>query len=162
LEKVPLSALIAGIWPFAEGEIELPEKHAVLYLPQKPYVPIGSLREALLFPHDAGEFSDEVIKQALTDCHLQGLTNRLHESARWSEILSPGELQRINFARILLHKPEWVFLDESTSSLDLENEKYLYNLLKEKLSGCTVVSVGHQPSMEAFHETVIDMGQYVH
>lgn len=152
---------IAGIWPFGEGEIELPEKESVLYLPQKPYVPIGTLRDALLFPHQQmADLSDEVINQALQDCHLQNLVNRLHETARWSELLSPGELQRISFARILLHKPEWIFLDESTSSLDVANEKYLYNLLKERLPASTVVSVGHHTSAEFFHDVVIDMEKY--
>jgi putative ATP-binding cassette transporter len=106
------------------------------------------------------DLPDEVIAQALEDCHLHGLTKRLHDSARWSELLSPGELQRISFARILLHQPEWIFLDESTSSLDLANEKYLYKLLKEKLPNSTVISVGHQASTEAFHEAIIDMEKY--
>lgn len=152
---------IAGIWPFGAGQIELPEKESVIYLPQKPYVPIGTLRDALLFPHDQVTMvSDEVIHQALEDCHLHSLRSRLHESARWSELLSPGELQRISFARILLHRPEWIFLDESTSSLDLANEKYLYKLLKEKLPRSTVISVGHQASTEAFHDTIIDIEKY--
>jgi putative ATP-binding cassette transporter len=152
---------IAGIWPFGAGDIELPEKESVIYLPQKPYVPLGTLKDALLFPHDQGaDLPDEEINQALVDCHLQNLTNRLHETARWSELLSPGELQRISFARILLHKPDWIFLDESTSSLDLANEKYLYKLLKEKLPRSAVISVGHQASTEAFHDAIIDMEKY--
>jgi len=152
---------IAGIWPFGEGDIELPEKESVIYLPQKPYVPLGSLREALLFPHDLTVSpSDEVVSQALEDCHLHNLIQRLYEAARWSELLSPGELQRISFARILLHKPDWIFLDESTSSLDLANEKYLYKLLKEKLPRSAVISVGHQASTEAFHDAIIDLEKY--
>lgn len=151
---------LAGIWPFGSGEIGLPENTTFLYLPQKPYVPMGTLREALLFPAEKLEIADETLKQILTECNLPHLTKRLYESARWSELLSPGELQRINFARIFLHQPQWVFLDEATSSLDLDNEKYLYQLLKKKLPTATVISVGHQPSVAAFHEHIIDMSQY--
>lgn len=152
---------IAGIWPFGGGDIQLPDKQTVLYVPQKPYVPIGTLRDALLFPHDLSvEVSDEAINEILDTCHLHNLNNRLHESARWSELLSPGELQRISFARILLHKPEWIFLDETTSSLDIENEKYLYRVLKEKLPQSAVISVGHHTTTEAFHDQIIDMEKY--
>jgi len=98
--------------------------------------------------------------QALEDCHLNNLSKRLHETAMWSEQLSPGELERVTFARIFLHKPDWVFMDESTSSLDLANEKYLYGLLKSKLPNCTVISIGHQLSLDAFHDTTINMARY--
>jgi vitamin B12/bleomycin/antimicrobial peptide transport system ATP-binding/permease protein len=158
--KSTLIRTIAGIWPFGEGQIELPEKYDVIYLPQKPYVPIGTLRDALLFPQVKSEVTDDEIKNILQECHLSNLTQRLHESSRWSEVLSPGELQRINFARVLLHKPQWIFLDESTASLDLDNEKYLYNLLKEKLPNSTIVSIGHRQSVEAFHDKIIDMNKY--
>ncbi len=152
---------IAGIWPFGSGDIELPAQESVIYLPQKPYVPIGTLKEALLFPQgSAADVPDAVVKKALEDCRLKNLGERLHETARWSELLSPGELQRISFARILLHKPEWIFLDESTSSLDLANEKYLYTLLQEKLPRSAVISVGHQASTEAYHSVIIDMEKY--
>lgn len=159
--KSTLIRTIAGIWPFGQGQIELPEKYDVIYLPQKAYVPIGTLRDALLFPQVKSEITDEEIRQVLQECHLNNLTQRLHESARWTEMLSPGELQRINFARVLLHKPRWIFLDESTAFLDLDNEKYLYNLLKERLPNSAIISIGHRKSVEAFHSKIIDMNKYV-
>ncbi|HVY53792.1 MAG TPA: ABC transporter ATP-binding protein/permease [Gammaproteobacteria bacterium] len=152
--------VIAGIWPFGSGEVERPNQTEVMYLPQKPYVPIGSLRDALLFPSTDSNISDDEIKAALEDCRLPHFVNRLNESARWSELLSPGELQRINFARVLLHKPRWIFLDESTASLDVDNEKYLYNLLKSKLPDSTIISVGHRQTVEAFHSKIIDFSKY--
>lgn len=158
--KSTLIRIIAGIWPFASGEVELPEKSNILYLPQKPYVPLGTLRDALLFPNEKLSIPDEKMSQVLEECHLQNLIHRLHDAARWSELLSPGELQRVNFARIFLHQPEWIFLDESTSSLDLGNEKYLYELLREKLPHSTVISIGHQTSVEAYHDKIIDISRY--
>lgn len=158
--KSTLIRTIAGIWPFGEGQVELPETYEAIYLPQKPYVPIGTLRDALLFPKANAGITDDEIKGVLTECHLSNLAQKLDESARWSEVLSPGELQKINFARVLLHKSQWIFLDESTASLDLENEKYLYNLLKEKLPNSTIISIGHRQSVEAFHDKIIDINKY--
>ncbi|HSW71631.1 MAG TPA: ABC transporter ATP-binding protein/permease, partial [Gammaproteobacteria bacterium] len=99
--------VLAGIWPFGEGSIELPENKFIFYLPQKPYVPLGTLKEALLFPHTelSSTMPDEVFHQALEDCHLPQLIPQLNKVVKWAELLSPGELQRISFARILLHKP---------------------------------------------------------
>ena len=151
---------IAGIWPFGGGEIYLPKDKSIMYLPQKPYMPIGTLREALLFPDIDQGVTDEVLAQMLRLCDLPELTVRLHDVSTWSEQLSPGELQRIAFVRVLLQKPYWVFLDESTSALDLPHEKQMYDLLSSVLPNCSFVSVGHQPSVEAFHEEQVDLSGY--
>jgi putative ATP-binding cassette transporter len=151
---------IAGVWPYASGEVVFPENKNVMYLPQKPYMPMGTLAEAILFPDKKDPELEKHIEKALIDCHLSEFIPRLNETAQWSEQLSPGEQQRIAFARVLLHKPDWVFLDESTSMLDIANEAHLYKILHERLPQCSVVSVGHHPSVDAFHQHTVDMSRY--
>jgi putative ATP-binding cassette transporter len=151
---------LAGIWPYAEGEVTFPAKQHIMFLPQKPYMPIGTLAEAILFPDKHQPELEKEIESVLRACHLEGLSSRLNEVAPWSEQLSPGEQQRVAFARVLLHKPNWVFLDESTSMLDVANEKYLYQLLHDKLPHCSIVSIGHRPTLEAMHDHIIDVTKY--
>lgn len=151
---------ISGIWPYGSGEISLPEKQNIMYIPQRSYMPLGSLKEALLFPDDISLVSDAQLIQLLRDCDLPHLITQLEHVTTWSEHLSPGELQRIAFVRVLIHQPDWVFLDESTSALDLTHEQHLYELLQAKLPNCTVVSVGHRPSLEAYHDCCLDLSEY--
>lgn len=158
--KSTLIRTIAGIWPYGSGEIILPEGKNIMYLPQQSYMPIGTLKEAILFPDNISLVSDDELRQVLRDCDLAGLATRLYDVSMWSEQLSPGELQRLAFARVLIHKPDWIFLDESTSALDLPHEAHLFNLLKERLPECSFVSIGHQPSVEAFHDHHVDLSQY--
>ncbi len=158
--KSTFMRVLAGIWPFASGEVVMPSHQQMMYLPQKPYMPIGTLAEAILFPDKESETRTEELIQVLQDVHLSHLIPRLHETASWSQQLSPGEQQRVAFARVLLHRPDWVFLDESTSMLDLNNEQYLYNLLKTRLPHCSLVSIGHRSTLAAFHGSVIDMSKY--
>jgi putative ATP-binding cassette transporter len=146
---------IAGIWPFATGQIVLPSQKTIMYLPQKPYMPIGTLSEAVLFPGVCHQNAVSKLEKILTLCQLEAFLPRLQEIGTWSQELSPGEQQRVSFARILFHQPDWVFLDESTSMLDMASEQYLYNLLKTYLPKCSIISVGHRPSLEAFHDRVI-------
>jgi putative ATP-binding cassette transporter len=150
---------IAGIWPFGSGEIGMPDKK-MLFLPQRPYMPLGTLRDALLFPNRKQTVSDEALKELLILCDLPELVNFLYDVAYWSARLSPGELQRVAFVRVLLQKPDWVFLDETTSSLDLKREKMLYELLRTQLPECSIVSVGHRPSLDAFHDVQINLEEY--
>lgn len=151
---------IAGIWPFAEGSIIFPKDKQVMYVPQKTYMPIGTFAEAILFPDKHQPERAEELKMVLRDCHLAHFIPKLEDTATWSDLLSPGEQQRVAFARVLLHKPDWIFLDESTSMLDLANENYLYGLLKEKLPKSSIVSIGHRPSLEGHHDHVVDMSKY--
>lgn len=151
---------LAGIWPFASGKVELPTKERIMYLPQDTYMPMGSLADAILFPDKHKTDAREKLGEILRDCRLEKFISRLDEVAAWSEQMSPGEQQRIAFARILLQQPDWVFLDETTSMLDLDNEKHLYGLLQTKLPHCSIVSVGHRPSLDTFHEHIIDISQY--
>ncbi|MGE5858122.1 MAG: ATP-binding cassette domain-containing protein, partial [Solirubrobacterales bacterium] len=149
--KSTLFRAIAGIWPFGRGEVRLPRDGRVLFLPQKPYLPIGTLREVVSYPTPPAGLDDAALREALHAVGLPELAGRLDESAHWALSLSPGEQQRIAFARALVQKPEWLFLDEATSALDEETESRLYALLRERLPGTTVVSVGHRSTLRAFH-----------
>lgn len=151
---------LAGIWPYAQGNITLPLDKKIMFLPQKPYMPIGTLSDAILFPDHVNPALKNRLEEVLTDCRLAFLIPRLHETAVWSDQLSPGEQQRVAFARVLLHEPNWIFLDESTSMLDLNNETHLYQLLRAKLPTATIVSVGHRPSLHDLHDEVVDMTVY--
>jgi len=151
---------IADIWPFGLGEIGRPDHQKILFLPQRPYMPLGTLRDALLFPDRTMGINNKDLQELLIACDLPELVNALEETAYWSSRLSPGELQRIAFVRILLQKPDWVFLDETTSSLDLRREKMLYELLRSRLPGCSLVSVGHRPSLDAFHDVQIHLEKW--
>ena len=160
LGKSTFVRTIAGIWPFASGEVLLPANKNIMYLPQKPYMPIGTLAEAMLFPDHHTSENMKMLEQFLRDVRLEHLIPELNKTASWGEQLSPGEQQRIAFARVLLQKPDWVFLDESTSMLDLANEEYLYRLLQKQLPNCSIVSVGHRPSLDVHHNETIDMTDY--
>ena len=141
---------IAGIWPFGRGEIRVP-RGSVLFLPQKPYLPIGTLREVISYPTPAGGVDDQVLREALEAVGLPELAGRLDEAGHWALQLSPGEQQRIAFARALVQKPDWLFLDEATSAVDEASETRLYQLVRDRLRGTAVFSVGHRSSLRAFH-----------
>jgi putative ATP-binding cassette transporter len=151
---------LSGIWPYASGEAVFPRGKLVMYVPQKPYMPIGTLMEAILFPDKHNPEMESHVEDLLRKCHLEHLIPRLNESGAWSEQLSPGEQQRIAFVRVLLHKPDWVFLDESTSMLDVANEEIVYQLIKTELPNCSIVSVGHRSTLEHHHDHIIDMTKY--
>ncbi len=155
--KSTLFRAIAGIWPFGEGTIEQPEAQSVMLLPQRPYIPIGSLRGAISYPAIEGVHSDDAIARALDAVHLPVLKGRLDEEANWSQILSGGEQQRLAVARALLAKPEWLFLDEATAALDEPLEEAVYEAIREVLPGTTIVSIGHRSSLIDNHDRRIEM-----
>ena len=148
--KSTLLRAIAGIWPYVNGEIELPEKEKIMFVPQKPYLPLGTLREALLYP-GTREKTDEELVTLMEDCHIGYLAGKLYMEADWSHVLSVGEQQRLAFVRTLIYEPAWLFLDEATSALDEETEAKVYTLLAERLPETTVVSVGHRSTLNQFH-----------
>jgi vitamin B12/bleomycin/antimicrobial peptide transport system ATP-binding/permease protein len=123
-------------------------------------MPIGTLAEAILFPDKKHPELEAKLESVLKAAHLKNFIPRLYESAAWGEQLSPGEQQRIAFARVLLHRPDWVFLDESTSMLDLKNETILYEMIKEKLPHCSIISVGHRSSLDGLHHEIVDVTKY--
>jgi putative ATP-binding cassette transporter len=149
--KSTLLRAIAGIWPFGRGEVLGPPPAQLLFLPQKPYLPIGTLREVVSYPAPAGGLDDAILRDALATVGLAKLAGRLDESGHWALQLSPGEQQRIAFARALVHKPKWLFLDEATSAVDEASEVRLYTLLRERLPGTTVFSIGHRATLRPFH-----------
>jgi putative ATP-binding cassette transporter len=149
--KSTLIRAIAGIWPFGHGEIRVSRDAQVLFLPQKPYLPIGTLREVVSYPRLPGGTDDATLREALEVVGLPGLAGRLDESRHWALQLSPGEQQRIAFARALVQKPDWLFLDEATSAVDESTETRLYRLVRDRLGGTTVFSIGHRATLRAFH-----------
>jgi putative ATP-binding cassette transporter len=149
--KSTLLRAIAGIWPFGRGEIRGSRDARMLFLPQKPYLPIGTLREVVSYPMPAAGVDDATLREALAAVGLSRLAGRLDEVGHWALQLSPGEQQRIAFARALVQKPEWLFLDEATSAVDEASEVRLYGLLRERLAGTTVFSIGHRATLRPFH-----------
>jgi putative ATP-binding cassette transporter len=149
--KSTLLRAIAGIWPFGRGEIRRARDARILFLPQKPYLPIGTLREVVSYPMPAGGVDDAILWEALEAVGLPDLAERLDESGHWALQLSPGEQQRIAFARALVQKPDWLFLDEATSAVDETTEARLYHLVRERLAKTTVFSVGHRATLRPFH-----------
>jgi putative ATP-binding cassette transporter len=156
--KTTMMRSLAGIWPFGEGVVALPQGDNALFLPQKPYLPLGSLRDVLLYPHGDPATSDALICSALDLAGMPALRGRLEESGLWSHTLSLGEQQRLAFARIFLQRPRWIFMDEATSALDEPAEAVLYETLIRELPAAGIVSVGHRSSLIAFHESCLALG----
>jgi putative ATP-binding cassette transporter len=149
--KSTLLRAIAGIWPFGSGEIRKARDARVLFLPQRPYLPIGTLRDAVRYPMAGNGVDDATLREALKAVGLTELAGRLDEVGHWALQLSPGEQQRIAFAQALVQKPDWLFLDEATSAVDEPAEDRLYRLLRERLAETTVFSVGHRATLHPFH-----------
>jgi vitamin B12/bleomycin/antimicrobial peptide transport system ATP-binding/permease protein len=150
--KSTLFRALAGIWPYWKGRIKLPKGAKLLFLPQKPYLPIGTMKHAVAYPGDPARFSDDEVNSALKAVGLSRPSDDLQKSENWAQVLSGGEQQRLAFARALLNKPDWLFLDEATASLPEEDQEALYRLLKEKLPATTLVSIGHRSSLAQFHD----------
>ncbi len=149
--KSTLFRALAGIWPYGGGTVERPAGR-YLFLPQRPYFPLGTLRRAVTYPAPVAQFPDAALHDALTQAGLAALIPRLDEEENWSQLLSGGEQQRLAIARALLLKPDWLFLDEATASLDPAGEAELYRAVKAALPGVTLVSIAHRPAVAAFHE----------
>jgi putative ATP-binding cassette transporter len=149
--KTLLLRAIAGIWPFGAGTIDIPARARMLFATQRPYIPIGSLRAIASYPAPEGTFPDERIAEVLGLLGLDGLAKRLGETEQWEQLLSPHEQQRLALARVLLHQPDWIFLDKATSALDEAMEKQVYDLLAARLPHATLVSIAHRPGVEKYH-----------
>ncbi|MBL8672090.1 MAG: ABC transporter ATP-binding protein/permease [Alphaproteobacteria bacterium] len=163
--KSTLFRAIAGIWPWGSGSVARPwhadghpggapahGRAAVLFLPQRPYLPLGTLRAAICYPARPDAFPDGAIKAALEHCRLAPLAARLDEETRWDRALSPGEQQRLGFARVLLHQPDWLFMDEATAAMDETLQGEMLALLREALPRAGIVSIGHRPGLERHHD----------
>jgi putative ATP-binding cassette transporter len=156
--KTTLLRSLAELWPFASGTLCRPEgENATMFLSQLPYVPLGNLRGVVCYPNAPDEVTDDTLRDMLTKVALAPLCDRLDEERDWARVLSPGEQQRVAFARVLLTKPKAVFLDEATSALDEGLEFALYQLLRAELPDCVVVSVSHRKAVEQHHEQELEL-----
>lgn len=149
--KSTLLRVLAGLWPYAAGCIRAPGKAKVLFIPQRPYMPVDQLRRVLLYPGIARPVKDRELLEQLAACRLPDLADKLGLAMDWGQALSLGEQQRIAFVRMLLLKPDWLFLDEVTSALDESTEQAVYELLLQSLPRTAVISVGHRPSLLKYH-----------
>jgi putative ATP-binding cassette transporter len=157
--KTTLFRVLSGIWPFGSGEVQIPPRS--FFLPQRPYVPLGTLRHVITYPNAVDAFTAEDMARVLRDVGLPQLCDRLDHDDNWPQRLSMGEQQRLGFARAILAKPDWVFLDEATASVDPQAETELYEILKERLPDATLVSIAHRPSVAAFHEKRLSLDRQV-
>ena len=159
--KSTLLRAISGIWPFVDGKIFLPERDKLMFIPQKPYLPLGTLRSALNYPGNKPIDDTELI-YLMDLCRIGYLKDKLDLEADWSHVLSVGEQQRLAFVRAHIQQPQWLFLDEATSALDEETEATMYSLLQERLPQTTVVSVGHRSTLNKYHELVLRLNKITH
>jgi len=154
--KSTIMRAVAGIWPWGHGDIYLPAG-SIIFMPQKPYFPLGTLREAMHYPKAPEGITDDILKETLHKVGLDHLRDRLDEVDRWDQILSGGEQQRVSFARSLVHKPQWIFMDEATSALDEPGQENVMKLLIEDLPETSIVSIGHRPGLEVFHTRELNL-----
>jgi putative ATP-binding cassette transporter len=155
--KSTLFRAISGVWPWGSGDIRVPPRNHMMFMPQRPYLPLGTLRGAIAYPAAPKKFPDASVIAALERCGLGHITGRLDEEARWDRMLSLGEQQRLAFARLLLHRPRWVFMDEATAALDEANQDAMMGLFGEELAGSALVSIGHRPGLDLFHDRTLNL-----
>jgi vitamin B12/bleomycin/antimicrobial peptide transport system ATP-binding/permease protein len=158
--KSTLIRAIAGLWPWGSGSVRLPAGARVAFLPQRPYMPLGTLRQVLSYPDDGTTSSDDVLQQALTRCGLKRLIARMDAEEKWDSVLSGGELQRIGFARLLVMQPDIVIMDEATSALDTESQDSMMELFRNDLGNVTLISVGHRSELEDYHERKLTLHRH--
>jgi putative ATP-binding cassette transporter len=149
--KSTLFRAIAGLWPWGAGTILIPPPESMAFLPQRPYLPLGTLRNAVVYPAPPDAFPDARVREALERCDLGSFVAKLDQVERWDKELSLGEQERLAFARLLLHKPKWAFLDEATAALDEDSQRHIMGLFDDELKGTTVLSIGHRPDLASYH-----------
>lgn len=152
--KSTLLRAVSGIWPFVKGRISLPDTQSLMFIPQRPYLPLGTLRNALLYP-GTKEISDEQLLKLMDLCQIGYLKDKLDTNADWSHVLSIGEQQRLAFVRAHIQQPLWLFLDEATSALDEETEAKMYAELGHRLAYTTIVSIGHRSTLNKYHQRAL-------
>lgn len=150
--KSTLIRAIAGLWPWGSGSVRLPAGAKIAFLPQRPYLPLGTLRQALSYPTGGETYTDEDLQKALARCGLKRLISRLDAEERWDKLLSGGEQQRIGFARLLVQQPDIVIMDEATAALDADGQDSMMELFRNELGKVTLISVGHRVELEDYHD----------
>jgi len=155
--KSTLIRALAGLWPWGSGRIAFPRDTPYAFVPQKPYLPRGTLKDTLLYPDSGADVPDADILKAMERCGLGYLGKRLNEEDDWDRVLSGGERQRIAFCRLLIQKPPIIIMDEATAALDEGSQDSLLSLFEDELAGSTLISVGHRPGLERFHERKITL-----
>ncbi|MFT4020267.1 MAG: ABC transporter ATP-binding protein/permease [Acinetobacter sp.] len=157
--KSTLLRAIAGIWPYGEGDIYLPDRHKLMFLPQRSYIPTGTLQAALCYPHESSNFTQRQCIEILKIVHLEHLMEKLDVEDRWQQKLSGGEQQRLAIGRALLQQPEFLFLDEATSAIDPETENFLYQAILATLPDAAIISVAHRESLTQYHDHIINLNR---
>ena len=155
--KSTLVRAIAGLWPWGSGTIVLPRSANMAFVPQRPYLPVGTLKAVLTYPRVADDFTDEEVQRALELVGLTPLKAKLQDAGSWDRILSGGEQQRVAFARLLIHKPTLIILDEATSALDEANQSRVMELFDTELPNASLISVAHRPSLMRYHSRQITL-----
>lgn len=155
--KSTLIRAIAGLWPWGKGQVVLPKGAQVMFVPQRPYIPNGTLRDAVAYPESDTLHTDAEFSEVLRQVGLKHLADDLAREERWDKLLSGGEQQRLAFARLLLHKPSVIVLDEATSALDEDSQSDLMSLFLSELAHATLLSVGHRPGLEHYHDRIIEL-----
>jgi putative ATP-binding cassette transporter len=153
--KSTLMRAVAGLWPWGSGRIQVPRETGIAFVPPRPYLPLGTLRQAILYPALALEIGDDEIAAILDECGLAHWSERLDAVERWDQILSSGERQRLAFARLFLQKPAIAILDEATSALDERSQAVLMRLIRSELPTATVIAVGQRPDAEVHYDRVL-------
>lgn len=155
--KSTLFRALGGLWPWGSGEILAPPASQMMFLPQRPYLPLGTLKAAACYPQAGDFFTDEQVIAAFERCGLEQFTTSIHKAERWDKSLSLGQQQRLGFARLLLHRPKWVFMDEATAALDDMTQSKVMSLFENELKDVTILSIGHRPGLDAFHGRTIQV-----
>ncbi|WP_424810418.1 ABC transporter ATP-binding protein/permease [Roseococcus sp. YIM B11640] len=157
--KSTLFRAIGGLWPWGAGEIRTPPRTDMMFMPQRPYLPLGTLQSAISYPAAPDSFEKEALAEALGKVGLERLVEQLGNEDRWDRVLSLGEQQRLGFARLLLHRPKWIFMDEATAALDEENQDAMMQLVLDELPESALVSIGHRPGLAAFHTRTLNLAR---
>jgi len=149
---VKLFKVVAELWPWGGGEVAMPAGASIFFMPQRPYLPIGSLRGTVSYPASPDQFEPREVEAALVSVGLEELVARLDESASWEKTLTAGDQQRLGFARLLLHRPNWIFIQEATDAMDPEGEEDMMRLIHAEFPEATVLTVGYHVALESYHQ----------
>jgi vitamin B12/bleomycin/antimicrobial peptide transport system ATP-binding/permease protein len=154
-DKSILFRAMAGLWPWGAGVIHLPPRHSMMFMPQRPYLPLGSLRTAVSYPAEPGRFDDAAVRAALMRVGLGHLVPALEHEQRWDKELPVEEQQRLAFARLLLHQPRWVLIDDAMGALDQEHRQLMLSIFEHELADAAVISIGRSPVHDGFYSRIL-------